>query len=357
MALAPSAKPFLTGGLQDSAVDAGLQKFVPEIWGQAIMDYMEKTLVLGNLAQDLSPLVAGGGDLIHLPKHDEITASDLYGGNSEALQSDTNVGITFDDTTTAGGEYQLILNQSNYAALAISDLVKAQSSYDLMNIYTRKLGYALAKKIDAYLFIELFKAIAFNAANDGSTDGAQAGNIVQMCTASSRNIDQVGVANMVQAIYENDSRQEDYTLILTPASYASLFKLDEVAIWNGVGNTMAGGEVPLISGFVGKIGGVNVVVSNNFQDYGTDSTTQQQTTAPVFNDDGSATGEADELCGFLMHKDCLKIAYSAGMKARVQSDYDLTSLSTRFVADTVYGGLVTGSTTAGNKLLYAISHQ
>ena len=101
MALAPTTKPYLTGGLQDSAVDAGLQKFVPEIWGAAIQDYMEKKLVVGGMAQDLSAMVANGGDLIHLPKHDEIEAADLYGGNVEALQA---TAISFDDTTTAGGE-------------------------------------------------------------------------------------------------------------------------------------------------------------------------------------------------------------------------------------------------------------
>jgi len=42
------------------------------------------------------------------------------------------------------------------------------------------------------------------------------------------------------------------------------------------------------------------------------------------------------------------------MKARVQSDYHLPSLSTRFVADSVYGCLLTGSTTAGNKKVFAL---
>ena len=37
---------------------------------------MEKKLVVGSMAQDLSAMVANGGDLIHIPKHDEISASD-----------------------------------------------------------------------------------------------------------------------------------------------------------------------------------------------------------------------------------------------------------------------------------------
>ena len=147
MALAPTSNQFLTGGLQDTHAKAGLQKFVPEVWGMAVKDYMEKNLVFGNLATDLSAMVAGGGDLIHLPQHDELAASDLYSSaNSAALQTDTGSatdGIVFNDTTTAGGEYQLLVNKSHYAAFSISDLVKSQSSYDLMNIYTSKLGLSL----------------------------------------------------------------------------------------------------------------------------------------------------------------------------------------------------------------------
>ena len=54
----------------------------------------------------------------------------------------------------------------------------------------------------------------------------------------------------------------------------------------------------------------------------------------------------------LLHKDAINIAWSANMKARVQSEYDLTSLSNRFVADTVYGVTLVGN--AGtNKRLFA----
>ena len=96
----PLASNMLIGGVNSSSTmgadaDTLALEFVPEIWGAAIQDYMTKKLVVGGMAQDLSAMVANGGDLIHLPKHDEIEAADLYGGNVEALQA---TAISFDDT-------------------------------------------------------------------------------------------------------------------------------------------------------------------------------------------------------------------------------------------------------------------
>ena len=347
MALAPSTKPFLTGGLRDSAVDAGLQKFVPEIWGEAVQDYMEKKLVVGSMAQDLSAMVANGGDLIHIPKHDEISAADLYGGNSEALKTSA---ISFDDTTTAGGEYQLLVNKSAYAAVAISDLVMAQGAtqYDFMNMYTQKLGYALGKHIEAYLMSQLLDHVTFNVNDDDSTNGAGAGNNILFTAAGGYNITKDGVAAMIQAVYESDSELEDFVAVLCPATYASLFKLDDFARYDVIGNSL-GSELPRVSGYVGKLGGVDVVVSNNFRN----KDNSAYLTEPVFNKVDGTTDESDDLAGFLIRKDAIKIAYASGMRARVQTDYSLTSLSTQIVADSVYGCKIIGDNSS-NKTVFAL---
>jgi len=350
MAIAPTSNQFLTGGLQDSNVRAGLQKFVPEVWGMAVRDYMEKNLVYGNLATDLSGLVANGGDLIHLPQHDELVASDLYSSaNSAALQSDTDLGIKFDDTTTAGGEYQLIVNKSHYAAFSVSDLVKAQSSYELMDIYTKKLGYALAKKIDTEISKAIFQALTYNDGANSDANGDLVGNVIDITGSGDYNIDKAGIANLIQAVHINDSSLEDWTLVLHPKTYASLFKLDDFARYDVIGSSM---DAPRVSGYVGKLAGVNVIVSNNFV-YVTSGESSYTTAgaSPVFNSTDIST-EADHLAGYMIHKDAINIAWSANMKARVQSEYDLTSLSNRFVADTVYGVTLVGNT-GTNKRLFA----
>tara|TARA_R100000773_G_C4217506_1_gene116012 strand:- start:820 stop:1899 length:1080 start_codon:yes stop_codon:yes gene_type:complete len=353
MALAGTNNITLAGGLGDTGVESSVQNFIPEVWGASIMDYMEKNLVFGALANDLSAMVANGGDKIHLPKHTELTASDTYGGGTPAVETLIDSNLAFAKTSAADGEYTLDINQAIHSAVAITDVAQMQSSYDVMNIYTEKLGYALAKKTDQYIAQKLFESISFNYAN-GTADGNQAGNTVELNTThDSTAITTDGVANMNQAIYESDSNVSDFVMVLTPQTYSSLFKLDQFAKYDGVGSSF-GSEVPLISGFAGKLGGVSIIVSNNFVDYGVGSSTLASTSTPVGN--FSANGVSDEsekLLGFLIHKDALHIAYSRGMKARVQSDYHLASLSTRFVADSVYGCLVTGSTASNNKKVFA----
>ena len=357
MPLSATNNVTLAGGLRDTdAATSTLQHFIPEVWGASIMDYMEKNLVFGALANDLSGMVANGGDRIHLPKHTELTASDTYGGSTVAVETLIDSNLAFAKTGDTEDQYTLDINQAIHSAIAITDIARVQSSYDVMNLYTSKLGYALAKKVDQYLALKLFQSVAFNAGNDNSaTAGASAGNLIELVAShDSYDITAAGVANMMEAIYTNDTTMDDYVMVLTPKCYSSLFKLADFAKYDGVGNSF-GNEDPFISGFAGKLGGVQVIVSNNFMHYGAGSTSSAASSSPVGN--FSANGVSDEsekLLGYLIHKDAMHIAYSPGMKARVQSDYHLPSLSTRFVADSVYGCLVTGSTTAGNKKVFAL---
>ena len=281
MALSATNNVALAGGLQDSGVEATLQNFIPEIWGASIMDYMEKNLVFAKLATDQSAMVANGGDRIHLPKHTEVTASDTYG--SQAVETLIDSNLAFAKTGAKEDEYTLDINQAIHSALAITDVASVQASYDVMNLYTSKLGYALAKKIDAYVAIKLLEHVGYNYAN-GTDDGNGAGNLILLASGShdSYDITTTGVASMIEKIHTNDSNLDDWTMVLVPKCYSSLFKLGDFARYDGVGATF-GGTVPFISGYAGKLGGVNVVVSNNFQQYNAGGSTQAQSATPIGN--------------------------------------------------------------------------
>ena len=357
MPLSATNNVALAGGLQDSdAATATLQEFIPEVWGASIMDYMEKSLVFAKLATDHSAMVAGGGDRIHLPKHTELTASDTYGGGTVAVETLIDSNLAFSKSTDAEDAYTLDINQGIHSAISITDVAQVQAGYDVMNLYTSKLGYALAKKIDQYVSLKLQEHVGYNYAG-GTDDGNGAGNIIILCPGShdSYDITTGGVSAMIEAVHTNDSNLDDYTMVLTPKCYSSLFKLGDFARYDGVGTSL-GGEVPFISGYAGKLAGVNVVVSNNFTSWDAGSTTATSSNGtPIGNFSANGvTDESEKLVGYLVHSDAMHIAYSKGMKARVQSDYHLPSLSTRFVADSVYGCTVTGNSTDGNKRVFAL---
>ena len=361
MDLAGTNNVALAGGLQDSdTATASLQEFIPEIWGASIMDYMEKNLVFANLATDQSGLVANGGDRIHLPKHTELTASDTYGGGTVAVETLIDSNLGFAKSSDAEDSYTLDINQGIHSAIAITDVAKVQSSYDVMNLYTSKLGYALAKKIDAYVVIKLLEHVGYNYAN-GTDDGNGSGNLVLLAAGShdSYDITAGGVAAMIEAVYTNDSNIEDWTMVLVPKCYGSLFKLADFAKYEGVGSgfgSQGASQVPFVTGYAGKLAGVNVVVTSNFQQYNAGGAVQAQSATPIGNfSSNSITDESELLVGYLIHKDAMHIAYSSGLKARVQSDYHLPTLSTRFVADSVYGCTITGNNTAGNQKVFCLT--
>ena len=52
-----------TGAVTPNIAD----QFIPEIWGQAILDVFSQTIMMKNVGIDLSPDVANHGDVIHMP--------------------------------------------------------------------------------------------------------------------------------------------------------------------------------------------------------------------------------------------------------------------------------------------------
>ena len=75
--MAITANSIYTGGAMSGVSDSH-DVFVPEVWGPAIELAFKEKLVFGSLATDLSPMVANGGDLIHLPTIDQYPYHHIY---------------------------------------------------------------------------------------------------------------------------------------------------------------------------------------------------------------------------------------------------------------------------------------
>lgn len=265
--------------------------FVPEIWGDGIYKYFKRKTVFRGLIDDYSSMVSGGGmDTINIP---EITLKDATAKSVDTL-------VTYD--ATASTVTQLAINKHYYNAMLFEDVLQIQSNADLVAKYTQMFGEALARQFDsdAWDQIKTVQDTQALAADDAITDAEFQSALATLGENDIPYMD--GQCSMVV----NPTLMAD---ILDPANGVSRNFWRADASGNG-GVLEAGASV---NGFMGKLFGINVYMSNTVAKGGTDST------AP----------------GAIFHKTAAACAVQRDV--RVQSEYSIDALGTKVVADMLYG--------------------
>lgn len=266
--------------------------FIPEMWRDAILDYAERKFALRNQVLDFSSMVSNGGDVLNIPKVAEETAA--------AKSADT--AVTYSANTD--GVIQLNLNQHQYEAKRIEDIVRVQESADLFNAYAKSMGYALAKKVENYLAVDILQSATGNdvtlAADNAPT------------TAEIRS----GLQKLLDAGF--DYTDGDTFLYASPATYMSLMGLGDFT------EAQKRGDVanPLASGNIINIYGMPVYASVDWDD---DGGTGDET-ATIFNRNS--------------------VYFAQQLAPRVQSAYDIDHLATSVVADVLFGAALSHATSS-----------
>ena len=265
----PSGTIFDTGVTQD---------FIPELWGDLIYKYFEERLVFKNTIEDYSSLVQGSGDTIHIPEIAKMTASSLTDGAqvSYVAPAETNT--------------QLSIDKHYYSAKLFTDVLQVQSSYDLISAYGKAMGYALAKQVDSDIAAQLITV------NNGATLTTD---------------DQITAAEFEAAIANLGENDIDYTsgdvfFVVNPTLYADMLNPAGTFGASFVRADITGfnsDNSPALSGIVGKLMGMPVLMSNSLSTGGTN------------------------VSGVIYHKSACAMA--------VQRDIDV--LGTKIVAHTLYG--------------------
>ena len=257
--------------------------FIPEIWQEAILDYAERQFRLRNQVTEVSDV--GSGDVLHIPRVTEETAATLSSGSA----------VTFGANTD--GEIQLSMDKHIVEGKRIGDLVRVQSSYDLFNLYSRSMGYAVAKKIES----EIASLMQTASGNDVSlsTDNT-------FTTALVRS----GLQKLLDL--NVDYTMGDTFFYTSPAGFMSLASLGEFSDYEKRGPE-AGGEGPNITGMIKKIYGMEVYASTDWDDDGGSG----DETATIFTRDS--------------------ILYAEQFPLRVQQSYNLEYLATELVVDQLVG--------------------
>ena len=314
--MAITADSIYTGGNMSGVTDSH-DVFVPEIWGPAIELAFKEKLILGNLANDMSSFVANGGDKIRMPQIDQIASGDKTA--ETAISWATGAGVQTD--------LELDIDKHTYSACLIEDILSVTSSYDLVNIYAKELGYALAKSIDENIESKL---LASCQASGGGINGVGLGGSPHLGAASDFDL-------ILTSLLPEDPELSNWTLVLPPAIFANLANLVQLAY--GTDGSPLGNKFTQTGG-VTKLFGMNVVVSPNV------------TTATTDMDSAGGT-DNQAIEGYCIHNSSLYIAYSKNIN--LKTDYHIDYLGTKMVADVMYGCTVRNSNTVGQKRVHFLT--
>ena len=260
--------------------------FIPELWRDAILDYAERKFDLKNRVLDFSSLMSEGGDILHIPKVTEETAASKTAGTA----------VTY--TNNTDGKVDLTVNQHHYEAKRIDDIVRVQESADLFNAYAQSMGYALAKKVENYIAVDILQAATGNDVTLAADNTAT--------TALVRS----GLQKLLDAGY--DYTDGETFLYASPAFYMSLLSLGDFTEAQKRGD----GVGPNVSGKVIQAYGMDIIASTDWDD---DGGTGDES-ATIFNRNG--------------------VYFAQQVAPRVQSAYDIDHLATSVVADVLFGAVL-----------------
>ena len=282
---------------QTSAANTSVENLVPELWSDMIFDYLQKKLIFKNVVQDYSELVRDRGDVIHVPKLVAGTGAqqaDL--GNAGNDSGATIAAVQFDRTNEL--EATITIDQHWYASKMVTDPAKVQSQPGLMEKYTMSIGYDLANKIDLYIASVIKAGLNTNTVTSSTADDALTlGDFADaFANLRSKNVDPVGDGCVLLANYKV------FGALMNPATTAGAYisKNDVVA---GANN--------LVTGQVPTLWGVPVLMSNSI---------------------GTGAGED---AAYLLHPH--SFGYASSIAPRVTAQYDIDYLSTKVVADSLFG--------------------
>ena len=284
---------------QTSAANTSLENVVPELWSDMIFDYLQKKLVFRPLLQDYSELVRDRGDVIHVPKlvaGGGAEQADL--GNAGATTGSEITAIKYDPTNEL--EATITIDQHWYAAKMITDVGKVQAQPGLMEKYTMALAYDLANKIDLYIENVVATGCTTNVVTGGSNEKDQAVTLDNFASmfekVRAKNVDPIG---------------DGCVLIVNYLIYGALMNTTAASGGQLVHTNVVAGANGLVTGTLPTLWGVPIISSNSI---------------------GTTAGNN---AAYLLHPQSFGFANS--IAPRVTSAYDIDYLSTKVVADSLFG--------------------
>lgn len=249
--------------------------FIPEVWSKNVQRATEANLVAARLVKRFDADVSSKGDVIHVPKISNLTAT----------AKSASTAVTFSSPTE--DKVDITINKHYHIAFIIEDILDAQAAYNLSEEYREKASYGLAKQIDTDIL----------ALNSGITQSVGTTGV----PPTDNNI-----LRAIQYLDDADAPMRDRSFIMRPSLKSTLLAIDKYVDQNFVG------DKPTVNGVFGQRYGIEFYVSTNIPLDGSNNPINQ-----------------------IIHKE----AYALAMQKNItmKSDYVIDYLGTAHVAQTLYG--------------------
>tara|TARA_Y100001963_G_C6760076_1_gene439026 strand:+ start:549 stop:1601 length:1053 start_codon:yes stop_codon:yes gene_type:complete len=331
-----------TGAVTANVAD----QFVPEVWGQAILDVFQQTIMMKNVATDLSPDVAAHGDVIHLP-HIGVPELEAFTQGNE-IEADTTSGGSMTSEQT-----NLTINQYNVASVYVPDIVKVQSNYDLMSIYVKQLAYACARGFDNFLHYQVANNFQGLLAGATGATGQDPNNSIHIQTTGST-LSQANVTSLMALILGETGSTDGWHLVLSPDMYATLNTLTSYS--QGTQGAPLGADFGR-TGNAGQLLGMPVWVAQSpymgSASGGADVSADAAKGILAVDDlETSGTDDNDIVYGYAIHESAMYYAFSK--QAKMTASYRHAYLSTLVTCESVYGGAIRNTDADGNRRAFAL---
>ena len=327
-----------TGAVTPNVAD----QFIPEIWGQAILDVFQQKIMMKNVGTDLSPNVANHGDVIHLP-HIGVPELSAFTHGAEIAADVTSGGSMTSQQTN------LTISEYNVASVYVPDIVNVQSNYDLLNIYVKQLAYASARGFDNYMHYLVASNIQGLLASATGAVGADANTSIHVQTTGSA-LSADNISSLMAIILGETGSTDGWNLVLSPAMYASLAALADFV--KGTASPL--GAAFESTGNAGNILGMPVWVAQSpYMVSGADvSADATKGIKEVLDLETSGTDDNDIVYGYAIHESALYYAFSK--EAKINASYRHAYLSTLVTVEGVYGGVAINADTDGDRRIIAL---
>jgi len=331
-----------TGAVTPNIAD----QFIPEVWGRAILDVFQQTIMMNNVGIDLSPDVANHGDVIHMP-HIGVPELEAFTHGAEIDADVTSAGSMTSEQTN------LTIDQYNVASAYVPDIVTVQANYDLLSIYAKQLGYACARGFDNFMHYQVannFQGLLASAT--GAVGGDANTSMHIQCTGSA--LSQANVTSLMALVLGETGSTDGWNLVLSPDMYASLNTLTDYA--QGTQGSPLGASFGN-TGNAGQLLGMPVWVAQSpymgsasgGADVAADATKGILAVADL---ETSGTDDNDIIYGYVIHESALYYAFSK--QAKMTASYRHAYLSTLVTCESVYGGAIRNTDADGNRRAFAI---